>query len=241
MKEFIIDTQIHDFTEKLRDINNLSNMYNQYMSFRELNNLRVYLTYIKQFHPQNLCVGEAAGFHGCRMTGIPFTSEEILFSSDLYIPILSHLCFNRARMMKESTASMIYSQLTEKLFHNIIFWNIVPYHPFKEDNIEQNRTPTQEEIRLCSVFTIFLDQIFNFEHIYGIGKKSYNELKVLFPYRKIEYIRHPSHGGFKEFSTQIKKIGYVSDLDEDRNEEEEYEGGVTEEEDEENFWLYGGR
>ncbi|UCG25887.1 MAG: hypothetical protein JSW55_07845, partial [Chloroflexota bacterium] len=41
-------------------------------------NLRLYLSQIAAAGPALLLVGEAPGYRGCRLTGVPFTSEAIL-------------------------------------------------------------------------------------------------------------------------------------------------------------------
>jgi hypothetical protein len=43
-----------------------------------LHNLRTYLTYLMQVRPSMVLVGEAPGYRGARVSGLPFTSERQL-------------------------------------------------------------------------------------------------------------------------------------------------------------------
>jgi uracil-DNA glycosylase len=57
-----------------------TNLYygNSELSVVRRDNLRIYLERMLLLNPSVLIVGEAPGCNGCRLTGIPFTSEFIL-------------------------------------------------------------------------------------------------------------------------------------------------------------------
>ena len=77
-------------------------------------------------HTRLLLVGEAAGYRGARISGIPFTSEQQL----------------TGRGPGEATATIVRRTLFE-LGLDALCWNVVPTHPGTETT---NRPPTRTEI-----------------------------------------------------------------------------------------------
>jgi uracil-DNA glycosylase len=118
-----------------------------------------------------LLVGEAAGYRGARVSGIPFTSERQLTGHG----------------PAEATATIVHRVLAElELERQVLLWNVVPTHPGTESS---NRRPTRAEIEAGLPFLALLARG---RWVIPVGRVAHAALGG-------EYVRHPSHGGATEF------------------------------------------
>ena len=117
-----------------------------------------------------LLVGEAPGYRGARVSGIPFTSERQLSGSG----------------PAEATATIVRRTLAELgLEDDVLLWNLVPTHP---GTAASNRPPTPREIESAP----FLRELAAGRRVVAIGRLAHARLGG-------PYIRHPSHGGGAAF------------------------------------------
>ncbi|MBD3349927.1 MAG: hypothetical protein GF364_00395 [Candidatus Lokiarchaeota archaeon] len=191
------------FVNKLRNRDSNSLVYNFYKDKGKIDNLNAYLHFMKKQRPTILLVGEAPGYKGCRKTGIPFTSGNILALHRLYQPIRTKLTYNKKD--KEMTATIVYSVIDERIFKRCVFWNSFPFHPHEKDKHKTNRPPTSDEIKEGRSYLNLLDNIFQFEIYAGIGKSGIKCLDMVGCENSF-YIRHPSHGGKREFTKGLLKL-----------------------------------
>ena len=130
---------------------------------------------------RTLLVGEAAGYRGARVSGIPFTSERQL----------------NGHAPGESSATIVHSVLSEvALEHDVLLWNLVPTHPHDPGNPSSNRRPTREEVEAGRTF---LHRLGRGRRIIPIGRLAQAELGG-------RYVRHPSHGGAAEFRAALVQL-----------------------------------
>jgi uracil-DNA glycosylase len=121
-----------------------------------------------------LLVGEAAGYRGARVSGVPFTSERQL----------------TGRGPTEATATIVRRVLAELgLEEETLCWNVVPTHPHLPGRPESNRRPTRDEIDASEPF---LRELARGRRVLPVGRTAHAVLGG-------RYIRHPSHGGGTEF------------------------------------------
>lgn len=208
-----MEKRLNEFIRKLANtkVNNCS--FNQYSNCRQeneirRNNLRIYLKLMHQVKPDTILIGEAPGYKGCRLTGIPFTSEYIMMNGVKGINVFGRNhgyeveCKDK-KLEKENTAKFICDALREKS-KIPLFWNAYPFHPFKENNKESNRAPRIEEILEGQRFLKDIIDMFSIKLIIAVGNNAENSLKRM----KINFskVRHPSYGGKMEFIDGINSL-----------------------------------
>jgi uracil-DNA glycosylase len=122
-----------------------------------------------------LLVGEAPGYRGARVSGIPFTSERQLSGTG----------------PAEATATIVRRTLAELgLEDEVVLWNLVPTHP---GSAASNRPPTRSEIEQSYPF---LSELAVGRRVVAIGRLAHARLGG-------PYVRHPSHGGAAAFRLGI--------------------------------------
>jgi Uracil DNA glycosylase superfamily len=123
-----------------------------------------------------LLVGEAAGYRGARVSGIPFTSERQLTGSG----------------PAEASATIVHRTLAELgIEDDVLLWNVVPTHPGTETT---NRLPTRAEIRAALSFA---HELARNRHVIAVGRIAERALHA-------PYVRHPSHGGAVAFRETLR-------------------------------------
>ena len=104
----------------------IGDTFNQYRDERLAERLTHYLE--ERADAPLLLVGEAAGYRGARISGIPFTSERQLTGTG----------------PAEATATIVHRVLAElDLEDDVLLWNVVPTHPGTD---RSNRAPTRAEV-----------------------------------------------------------------------------------------------
>lgn len=181
------------------------NLYrgNSHLSRLRRENLHIYLTLMQKLSPRLMLVGEAPGYKGCKLTGVPFSSENLLMKEESH-PVfgVQHLyrCLPTHKTLeKENSAKMVWEEL-DKYEEIPLIWNIFPYHPHQKDQAHSNRAPRVGEIRLGQVFVEKLIRMFPITHIAAVGRKAHKGLSELdLGPRELRYLRHPSYGGKRDF------------------------------------------
>lgn len=189
--------------ENLNEIGFSENLYagNSKESMIRKHNLLTYLMKMKSLNPKLLLLGEAPGYKGCRLTGIPFTSESILANHAFFKNLDFH--FINDKLESEQSATIVWNVLQDYREKPLI-WNIFPFHPYDGKNQNTNRTPNENELELGKVYLLKLLDIFNIEIIAAVGRKPESKIKEVSI--KSHYVRHPANGGKTKFINGINKI-----------------------------------
>ena len=128
-----------------------------------------------------LLVGEAAGYRGARVSGLPFTSERQLTGSG----------------PAEATATIVHRVLAELgLGESLLLWNVVPTHPHRPGEPRSNRRPTRAE---GEVSLPFLGALAASRRLVAVGRLAAAVLDA-------PYVRHPSHGGARKFRAALVEL-----------------------------------
>jgi len=203
-------TEIDNFINYISSIitNNIgfsTNLYNGNSHESEIRrwNLKLYLKKMQQLNPSILLIGEAPGYKGCRLTGIPFTSEVIL-SDNLFFKNQGYLSVNTPSNLEKENSALFFWETIMKYDNNPLIWNIFPFHPHEENKINCNRTPNKNELELGFIILKEFLKLFQIQQIGAIGRKAEQKVKGI--EMSYIYIRHPSYGGKLEFSNGIKKL-----------------------------------
>jgi len=198
--------EIEILLKKLQSYSPEPNVFNQYSikdpsGIIRLNNLRLYLNFVK---PNLILIGEAAGYHGCRWSGIPFTSEHIMLNSE--IPLFRKNEFkqsSKGTLKKEKSATIVWNTIKDFTLIPLL-WNIFPFHPHELGNLRKNRTPTINEVELGKEYLENIRNTYPKAMLVAVGKVAQKKLKILDITSK--EVRHPSFGGKKLFQKRLLKL-----------------------------------
>jgi uracil-DNA glycosylase len=160
---------VRDFVDALAEAR-IGATFNQYAgSELRRERLAAYLTL--RAGARYLLVGEAAGYRGARVSGLPFTSERQLTGSG----------------PAEATATIVHRVLAElEIEDDVLLWNVVPTHPGTDSS---NRLPSRAEVTEAMPF---LNGLLRGRTPITVGRLAQRALGGA-------YVRHPSHGGAAAF------------------------------------------
>ena len=197
-----------------KDFKNVTNQYSDNWPYSKIakENLRLYFTKMKELRPRFILIGEAPGYNGCRLTGIPFTSEYIIQDEIKNIGLFGlnngYKIRNTAMPKKEPTAKIVWEFLNSVKMYPLL-WNAFPFHPHNSGNKDSNRagknlTNDELEFGLYILRIIFEEFDIRKGMIIAVGRTSEKLLKR----NKIgcSYVRHPSHGGKDDFIDSLEKL-----------------------------------
>ncbi len=151
--------------------------FNQYAG-SELRRMRLAAYLEARADAPVLLVGEAAGYRGARVSGIPFTSERQLTGHG----------------PAEATATVVHRVLAELgREQDVLLWNVVPTHP---GTASSNRAPTRDEIEGGLPF---LRELLRGRRTIAVGRLAQSVLGG-------PSVRHPAHGGAAAFRAGLAEL-----------------------------------
>jgi uracil-DNA glycosylase len=153
-----------------------------------------------------ILVGEAAGYQGCHVSGIPFTSERVIMAGEVPRVCCSGRRLSvRVRPWSEPSATIVWNTLHALgIAHSTILWNAYPWHPFKPGTPHSNRTPSRSE-RACGLPVLeALLRAFPAAQLFAVGRHAQQALHELG--LTAIALRHPSMGGAALFRRGLAAI-----------------------------------
>jgi uracil-DNA glycosylase len=163
-------------------------------------NLTTYLKLLLANPPRVLIVGEAPSYHGCRFTGVIFTSEYTFATQPFFRQAAFVRTSRRPEPWRESSASIVW-EVIGKLDRPPALWAAVPFHSHKAGEPLSNRTPTREEAEAALPLLTAMRQLFPDALVVAAGRIAERSLVALGV--PCVYVRHPSHGGKTAFQAGV--------------------------------------
>ena len=204
---------VHDFVERLAAVETgaaANNFFNHSVPANELRrrNLEIYLQEMLDRRPGVLLVGEAPGFRGMRVTGVPFTNRTIFEgpanSFGLFGPGKGYvLPPEAAGVAAEPTATVMW-QVLEEVGLLPLLWSAFPWHPHQPGKPLSNRTPKPSETKLGTPFWQELAGLFGISSIVAVGNVAQHSLQR--SGLNAPKIRHPAHGGRAGFKRGLEQL-----------------------------------
>lgn len=204
---------IQAFVERLAAVETgpaCNNFFNRSVPVNALRrrNLEIYLQEMLDRRPTVLLVGEAPGFRGMRITGVPFTNLTMLEGPanrfGLFGPGKGYvLPPDAAGIAAEPTATVLWQVLEEVDFLPLL-WSAFPWHPHQPGRPLSNRTPKPSETKLGTSFWQELAEMFGVSSIVAVGNVAQHSLQrsgLAAP-----KIRHPAHGGRSGFKRGLEEL-----------------------------------
>ena len=157
-----------------------------------------------QAAPRRILIGEASGYQGCHISGIPFTSERVILAGEV-----PRVRAEAARLSlrhipwSEPSATTVWGTLHALgIAETTALWNAFPWHPHEPGRLQSNRTPTRAERAEGLTALAALLQAFPAAQLFAVGRHAELALQALG--REATALRHPSMGGARRFAEGLR-------------------------------------
>ncbi len=175
---------------------------NVYNAIRRANLLK-YLQELYTRRTKWMLLGEAPGYRGMRLTGLPMTGRRQLRDG---VPALGMFGLEHGyqdvpepgfeAIQSEQTATILWTLLLELEIVPLV-WGAFPFHPCQLGNPLSNRKPRANEVKQGEPYVRELLDIFKPEKVIAVGNVGYGLLTEMgVPCVKV---RHPAQGGKNDF------------------------------------------
>ncbi|MFE4547046.1 uracil-DNA glycosylase [Streptomyces sp. NPDC056785] len=171
-------------------------------------NLRRYLELMDSARPRMLLIGEAPGYRGHAVTGIPFMSVAQLRArpglitggpdgDGFEIPV-------NPAALSEASSTVVWRTVAALRGPLPMFWPVYPNHPHEPGRPDTNRPPRAAEIAEGTPIALALTSAFRITTVVAVGRKAQDALArngvTAIP------VRHPAQGGARIFANQLARI-----------------------------------
>ena len=203
--------QIPTLLHTLANYPNSALVTNPYQNTRRCDNLHAYLTALvySKSYVGDLLAGEAPGRDGCALTGIPFTSEHVIQSSNNLFICGLRQDLKIGGVQREQTATIVWDYLLGCSSVPAL-WNIFPFHPHHRCEVNKplkNRKPTSVETQFGYDIINLIVGILTPKRMIAVGKTAFHKLSQHKHNLLVDEVRHPANGGKTEFVAAMKKLG----------------------------------
>lgn len=172
-------------------------------------NLLHYLETLTRSGSRLLLVGEAPGWRGMTITGVPFFSvRELEARPGLLTGAPGGDAFEVPQdpaALWEASSRVVWKTLDGWTGPLPISWPVYPHHPFVPGDRRSNRTPRPAEVRAGSSLVLELARALGDPRIVAVGRKAQGALALNGV--EAEVVRHPAQGGATLFERQVRELG----------------------------------
>lgn len=153
---------------------------------------------------RRVLIGEASGYQGAHVSGIPFTSERVILAGAVpRVQVRAARLSLRHIPWSEPSATTVWGTLHALgIAQTTVLWNAFPWHPHKPGRLQSNRTPTRAERVLGLAALDALLHAFPQAQLFAVGRHAQLALGQLG--REAIALRHPSMGGARRFSEGLR-------------------------------------
>ncbi|MGM0928165.1 MAG: uracil-DNA glycosylase [Actinomycetota bacterium] len=171
------------------------------------NNILRYFEQMLERRPTVLLVGEAPGYRGMTVTGVPFTNKALISGNDpfgLFGAGNGYLLPPEVLTVPaEPTATVMWGVLAELDFLPLL-WSAYPFHPHQPGRQLSNRTPSSAEIRAGLPLWRELARIFGIVTVVAVGNIGHRSVTAAG--LSVPKVRHPAHGGKELFRQGLQDL-----------------------------------
>ena len=153
--------------------------------------------YLERSHAPILLLGEAPGWRGMTVTGVPFTSVR-----EVEAGVLPGLELPAVPQAPWEASSRVFWETMQRWRGPLpLSWPVYPHHPFVAGHPLTNRTPRSSEVRAGGPAAEELIRALGIETVVAVGRKAQGALAEA----GIEApaVRHPAQGGARMFTDQL--------------------------------------
>lgn len=201
------EQRVREYVRLLVETSAPPHLSNPYRSRSAARNLSIFLSRRDPSAKTILLVGEAPGYRGAAVSGVPFASLSTLGDAwgdpwESFGPTAGYWVPASAQFRREATATIVW-QVLARLFGSIplpLTWNAVPFHPFGS-SLQSNAPLSKRDLAIGQPWIEALLELFPHVLVVAVGARADDALNAI----GIEHraVRHPSRGG---------KVGFVDGL-----------------------------
>ncbi|HLK71505.1 MAG TPA: uracil-DNA glycosylase [Steroidobacteraceae bacterium] len=153
---------------------------------------------------RRILIGEASGYQGCHVSGIPFTSERVILAGQ--VPRVrsetARLSLRHIPWSEPSATTMWGTLHALGIAQSTVLWNAFAWHPHEPGRLQSNRTPSRSERVEGLAALAALLEAFPKAELFAVGRHAQLALDELG--RSATPLRHPSMGGARRFCEGLR-------------------------------------
>jgi hypothetical protein len=151
---------------------------------------------------ERILLGEASGYQGCHVSGIPFTSERVILAGQIPRVRSQARLSLRHIPWSEPSATTVWGTLHALgVAPTTVLWNAFPWHPHEPGCLQSNRTPDRAERTQGFRALEALLAAFPHAQVFAVGRHAQLTLQELG--KAATPLRHPSMGGARRFGAEL--------------------------------------